>query len=1432
PVSGAPVVRDFLETLQHLIRSLPDTVAEASDYDDLAIFEGNPEDFDDPSLNADELWETVLNQCLKSALGWGTEGDMDTIIRRGRKGLDGLMNFIRYFVIKRGVSEALFEGKLSHLMKELEKRSLDRRPIPVSEHGAEAIFQLSEPPTSSLAPEPNPTTCDEVEAIDVDAFEYEDTVKGAKRSAPACNGYALVFPGQKTPYSHYPFALHDTLVLPWEVKTKNGTMSVVSTSCTGFSTNDKSCQPCQQLSRNGTLEGILKRLEEGVHGNSSLPWYGFNELHEKIRQKNRQIEFYRLRGLNQAKKLLGKAAALSEQKRLLMAISSGDVHRVDRVISIGLRQKKGARGLLASVMAAAQGFYRPKSFTEEEDMRAILIWRLSGNRVAEINHRSQHAPSVSYLRSRSTIPPIVPSPGKPTKEEVRKNVESILQSVLEVIHGRLGLAKFLHVVLMFDELATEKRIRWDQLTNFFLGICRQHAHKTSLEFINEDDMVELFRAIDDGEVHCAAEATVAALGILSRDHRIYPGRPVLISGDCKRETGEEHAEIIQTVLSAVNSTQEKTKLRVVSLASDGETRRGSAFILHTFKRQLSMESPLYVYLACLVFLNLHVGDDDLTCDKDWKHVFKRFRNLLLRLRGVVINGFRITPDILRDHFRSCGLSADHIRSLFNPDDQQDVKMAFDMLKDIWTLPRISTSSNPGFLAATEALWILGKFLYHMVFPYLCVDLSLSEQIEHLSAAAHLAMALYSQEGKDFIPTNLYIDLMIMIKNAIFCTAKAKVDNPDGEMFIILLGTDRLEELFGILRTMVGNDANLDILQLASRLAGTTEISNILAKYPHWDRAPRRLKLPVLSRESKELHDRSDHIKPASWRGNVKLKDLSLQTSWKRGRQLVEKDCSFIIPILHKLENTPNVDMLSPLGVLLFDVPLAEDDIDESLEFPAPESSTNTPSNATMSTTATETRIEVEDALGELAAGDAIAADAPQTRVLVESKVLIGSSFISKSRALSRFSKYRVTASSTDRLRRVQAVERYVQNKATSAHEPRASSPPAMDEAQMLVISDPVTTVLSSESKLWLCIGEVNSLKIDGQSVDYVGFDMLAERTVSVSYQMLGLRPAITDDDPELKHDWRTYRMPERSFTVPGALIGPVNPTLSSSHTDVPWYLFESSVLVALAASLTQELTVSQLKSIPKFGPTRDFPYLEASGRACFLCDDSAELAESAISHCPKCSPTVDLDLSQGQRVLEHIGAHILFDSTISQSWPVCGLCLRPSPLCQFFLKKGKGAHATLKIDDRSSKGCLMKVKYSYRVAAESSPSSPCSNVPIQCPICPKEEPAIWRYFFKAHFRDKHGAQLASKYAHLWTLSNFELDQMQKIWIKRRNKMVKRTKKKHLPLVISEDHRAQIPGRYLNRNTLLSSDYLPALTAVSSRPRYQKLQVATVTRMRA
>ena len=87
--------------------------------------------------------------------------------------------------------------------------------------------------------------------------------------------------------------------------------------------------------------------------------------------------------------------------------------------------------------------------------------------------------------------------------------------------------------------------------------------------------------------------------------------------------------IIKTVLEGVNSLQIQTKLRITSIASDGKTRCGSALILLTFRSKLSPDSLIYPLLKPLQLLNLYVGDDDLTCDKDWKHVFKCWRNLLL-----------------------------------------------------------------------------------------------------------------------------------------------------------------------------------------------------------------------------------------------------------------------------------------------------------------------------------------------------------------------------------------------------------------------------------------------------------------------------------------------------------------------------------------------------------------------------------------------------------------------------------------------------------------------------------------------------------------------------------------------------------------------------------------------------------------------------------
>ena len=293
---------------------------------------------------------------------------------------------------------------------------------------------------------------------------------------------------------------------------QNTTMTLISRGCTETTVLATGiCQPCQSLAKNENLKKIISQIKDGIHEKASFTYHGFSSLHKVLQRKNHQIEFHRLRGLNRAKQLLGKASTLSEHKRMLMAIASGKTKRIDRIISIGLHQKKGIRGLLALVIAAGHGHYHPRSYTEEEAMNALLTWRLAGNRVAEINHRSNAKPSVSYLRSRSIVPQIMPSHAQPTQVEVKQNIMASLESIMDQIH-ELTQGKVLHTVLMFNELATEKRIRWDPKTNYFLGVCRQHAHRTSMEFVNEGDLEELFRhlnsEIDEEKVHFAGEVRI------------------------------------------------------------------------------------------------------------------------------------------------------------------------------------------------------------------------------------------------------------------------------------------------------------------------------------------------------------------------------------------------------------------------------------------------------------------------------------------------------------------------------------------------------------------------------------------------------------------------------------------------------------------------------------------------------------------------------------------------------------------------------------------------------------------------------------------------------------------------------------------------------------------------------------------------------------
>jgi hypothetical protein len=422
-----------------------------------------------------------------------------------------------------------------------------------------------------------------------------------------------------------------------------------------------------------------------------------------------------------------------------------------------------------------------------------------------------------------------------------------------------------------------------------------------------------------------------------------------------------------------------------------------------------------------------------------------------------------------------------------------------------------------------------------------------------------------------MPTQLYVDIMIMIKNVYFCVAKTKADDPEGSFWIILLGTDRLETLYGILRTMVGNDANLDLLQLGLRLTGTTEVATILAKHPEWDRAPRRLKLPPVSKDGSEVHAHVDHINPASWRGNVKVSRVVLQTCWKLGRLRIEEDSPSLVNILRSITES-SFDMLSPLGKDLVTAPRDADDYDDTLDNTTDEPTPNQdPPPAP----------DLEDAITE---------ERPAGKH--NPCFQLGGKDVYKARYLNQAFENFKKPGSTDRLKRVANVLRYT-TKTTNVYDSVLDHDPALG-GNVVQIDSPIATLVRCGSHLFLCIGEVNDITVDSRHTDLVGVEYLTEPSVYISYQMLILVPATIEDDPDLKNDWRWTGNRGKPFRVSGCLVQPINPSLSTKEPGNPYYLFESSTLMATGSSILERLTEHAV-SVPSIKKSETFPYRETTG---------------------------------------------------------------------------------------------------------------------------------------------------------------------------------------------------------------------------------------------
>ncbi|EIW77944.1 hypothetical protein CONPUDRAFT_61354 [Coniophora puteana RWD-64-598 SS2] len=1017
-----------------------------------------------------------------------------------------------------------------------------------------------------------------------------------------CVGYELSVPDGQNTFSIYPIALHTVQSVPWNVTTRGCQFFLYAIGCRGEVTMEGStCTVCSHLSDNTLLKGIIQRFTAGVSENAPYHWHGAGQLMTMLRLKARTIDEGRLRQLNSAKRLINLERVLDAQKQTLMAIASNRIPAINRVLSAAFRRGSSIYQVLQQVDNAAQGVYHPRGYEDEDYLRGLLFLRLGGARVADMAHRTMDTPATSTLRKHTTLPQLQASPGVPTAEEVTHNLDASLSGMHDAL-GSLTGSGVGHAVLMFDELAVERRLRWCDRTNSILGVARESSAQAGLQFNTMADVDCLLGEIERGEVDMAVEATVGAIGFLgSHDTAVYSARPFLLSGSSKRETAEAHATILQTSLSAVRSNTHCRRIRIVSLASDGEARRGRALVLLTFKTRLAESSPIFPLLAPLRLMDLHVGNDDITADKDAKHIFKNARSAIFRKKGVTVKGVWLKKGTVRAHLEDVGHSQEHLDTLFNVADKQDVAVAYQLLRDIWKLPPASPEAYlPSYCETRDALRIFGQLFRHLILPYTCIDLSLSEQLTHLSAAAHLAMALFSfpDAGGNFLPVQLYVNIMLMIKNVFFTVAKAKIDCPLAPFYLVLLGTDRLETLFGILRTMVGSDANLDLLQLILRVTATVEVSNIFSRYPHWDRTPRRLHLPILSRDEVPVQN-VDHIGPRSFRGDLKPANVTLLTCWKAGRRQIEDTDATLSERLAAIDSTVESSILAPNGTLLIHLPAATDagidtDDAEECEYSVGQPTQPVPTGGDSNC---DGLCELEDAAADaqwrlsVNSSSAMRVAVPQFSNMVD--IDGKGTLVRKSRALAARFEHKKSARSTDRLRRIAGEEKYAP-KLTSVSQRLLDG---NGNRELLSIGNPVASLFRWNEKLFLGLAQVNDIQFNSQPCDEFPTELLGEDSAKLSLQLIGLRPATVEDDPSQRYDWRSAPLLSIHLSdVAGRVITPVDPKLVIPGLEQQFFLLDTPTLISLTSSLHDKLVPHHVHHIASVSPRAfDFPYKEPAG---------------------------------------------------------------------------------------------------------------------------------------------------------------------------------------------------------------------------------------------
>jgi hypothetical protein len=311
---------------------------------------------------------------------------------------------------------------------------------------------------------------------------------------------------------------------------------------------------------------------------------------------------------------------LSEFRSLVDMIANNEVPGLQRLFSIAHKARDGVGGLLTRVEDAISGIYRPRRYTQRDRDLAMLLYELGGAGAVHATHNAHTAlPALTTIcEGRQGLSMQISVKGVQISEPM-KNIETYFRPRENETIRHIGHS------MVIDEIAGQARPCYLPETDEMAGFCREHVDLLPSVKMGEDvtSVVEASKAVKEGRVHVGKEFTCVAISRHSSTRR--GAIPIILSATCKHGIISDSVRLIMTGLRAwkLSAFGESLRGPIWSIASDGDATRRASMYAICMTHKISETCSLYRCLHGCVGLNLWVGENNLTMDFDYKHIFKR-----------------------------------------------------------------------------------------------------------------------------------------------------------------------------------------------------------------------------------------------------------------------------------------------------------------------------------------------------------------------------------------------------------------------------------------------------------------------------------------------------------------------------------------------------------------------------------------------------------------------------------------------------------------------------------------------------------------------------------------------------------------------------------------------------------------------------------------